>query len=240
MKGDVAGQQLILQMPVVQRHHDRPQGFLSSADHGVGRGVLAGDLYLRRLVGVVLAAAEGDTQFRQQVFHARTVEADRQHAARSGGPLLERGAMKHQTRGFLQRQRPARIGRRDLARTMADHAIRIDAPGLEQLHQGALDHVNDRLRQLNLVQLGLRGAEAGLAQRDFRMFAPMRLDGIDGPPEHGLGVIQVATAPCPLGALTGKHHRHAAPAIVDRVDRRQVFDKGLKRFDQFLAVPDRE
>ena len=240
MKGDVAGQQLILQMPVLQCRHDRLEGFLGSANHGVGRGVLARDLHLCRLVGVVLPATKGDAQFREQVFHARTVEADRQHAARSGCPLLERGTMKHQTRGFPKRQRPARIGRRDLARTVADHTVGVDAPGLEQLHQGALDHVDDRLRQLHLVQLSLRRTKAGIAQRNLRVLAPMRLDGIDGPPEHGLGVIQVAAAPRPLGALTGKHHRHATPAVVDRVDGRRILRKGLERFDQFLAVPDRE
>ena len=68
----------------------------------------------------------------------------------------------------------------------------------------------------------------------------MRFDGIDGPAKHGLGVIQFATAPRPLRALTGKHHRHAAPAIDDRVDGRRIVHKGLERLDQFLLAPDRK
>ena len=79
MEGDVPGDQPVLQAaPVEFRHHGPQRGFLP-ADDGVGGRVLAGDL---RLGGPVVS---------QQILDGRPVEADRQHPAGAGHPLLQRG-----------------------------------------------------------------------------------------------------------------------------------------------------
>ena len=58
---------------------------------------------------------ERHLEFVEQLFHAREVEADRQHAAGAGGALLQGGAVVHQARGLGQRQRPGRVGGGHLA-----------------------------------------------------------------------------------------------------------------------------
>ena len=237
VKGDVARQQATLPVAPVKLLHDRPQRRLPAADDGAGRGVLAGDLDPRRRV---FPGPEGHLQRIEQILHPRAIEADGQHAARAGDTLLQRGAMEDQACRVRQRERAARVGGRHLAGAVTDHAVGMDAPGPEPFHQGALEHEDDGLGEPDLVERTLRGGEARLAQRDVRVLAPVRLDGVDHAAEHGIDLVKRATATRPLGALTGEHHDDSGLAVIHRRNRRGFLGEGVERLDQRLPAAHRE
>ena len=219
VKGDVARQQAILPVAPVQLLHDRPQGRLPAADDGAGRGILAGDLDARRRV---FSRTEGNLQGLEQLLHPRTVETNGEHATRTGNALLQRGAMEHQARRVRQRQRAARIGGGHLARAVPHHAVRMDAPRPEPLHQGTLQHEDDGLGEPDLVERFLGSGETRRAQREVRVVAPVRLDGVDHAAKDGIGVVERPTASRPLGALPGEHHHQPGFVFVHRRDRGRV------------------
>ena len=124
--------------------------------------------------------------------------------------------MKHQAGGIRQRERPARVGGRDLSRTVSDHAVGMDAPGLEPLREGALQHEDHGLGKLYLVQFLLLGIETRVAQGAVRVLAPMLLDGVDNAAEHGIGLVEITPATRPLRALSGEHHEQPGRLFIHR------------------------
>ena len=234
---DVPGNQPMLHVAPVQSFHDGAHGGFPAADDGTGGGVLASDLDAQSGVRCGLPA---HSQRLEQRLDARPVQADRQHAAGAGRALLEGGAMEHQARCLRQGERSAGIGGRHLAGAVSDHALGIDAPGLEQLHERALEHEDDGLGELDFVERFLRGGETGLAQRTGRVLPPMVLDDIDDPPEDGIGVVQRAPATGPLRALSGKHHGDPALFGIGRGDGGWIPLETPQRFDQIVPGADGE
>ena len=86
----------------------------------------------------------------------------------------------------------------------------------------------------------LRGGEAGLAQRDVRVLAPVRLDRVDGAPEDGLGVVERAPATRPLRALPGEHHREAPLALLCGGDRGALLGNGIEPLFELVQVEHRK
>ena len=242
MEGDIARQKHMLQPAPVQFRGNRIEDVLLAADHGVGRCVDAGDLDPAGALaaGGAGIGGQGNAQFLEQFLDARTVEADRQHSTGAGRALLQRGAPKDEAGGFLQRQGPAGVSGGDLARAVADHAIRIDAPGLEQFDQRTLDHEDGGLRQPHFVELALRGGEAGVSQRGIRVLAPMLLDGVDDAAEDRVGVVQLAAAARPLRTLAREDHDQPLRAVIHRRDRRGVGGERIERVGQLAPVPRRK
>ena len=237
VEGDVPRQQAVLQVATVQRLDDRLQGGLPAADDSAGRRILAGDLDLRRRAFI---GPPGHLQTLEQSLDARPVQPDGQHAAGTRGALLQRGAMEHEARRLRERERSARVRGGHLAGAVANHAVGVDAPGPEPLHQGALEHEDDGLGEPDLVERLLGRGEARLAQREVRVLPPVRLDGVDHAAEHGVGVIERATATGPLRALSGEHHGDSGRALVDRRHRRGVLREGVQRLDQLRPVVHRK
>ena len=229
MKGDVARDQPVLKVATVQLLHDGPQVVLATAHDRVGRRVLAGDLDLD---GPVAIEPEGNVQGIQQLLHARPIETDGQHAAGPRHALLQGGAMEDQARRVGERERARGVGRGHLARAVADHAVGMDAPRLEQLHQRALDHEDGGLGEPNLVELLLRGLEAGISQRGAGVLAPVPLDGVHGTAEDGMGLVEIAPATGPLRPLPGEHHDQPPLALVHRGDGSAVLREGIQRIGQ--------
>ena len=233
MKRDVPRNQTVLQAAPVQLLHDGPQGGFAAADDGIGRRVLAGDLDLDRSASI---QAEWNLQSVQQQLHAGAIEADRQHSTGPCHTLLQRGAMEDQARRVSQGKCSAGVGGGNLAGAVADHAVRVDPPRLEQLDERALEHEDDGLGQLAFVELRLRGRETGLAQRDLRVFPPVFVDCIDDAAEDGIGVVEIAAATGPLRALSGEHHHQPSLALVHGGDRRAFLRDGGQRLSKFLEV----
>ena len=148
--------------------------------------------------------------------------------------------MEHQARRVRQRQRAARVGGGHLARAVPDHAVRMDAPGPEPFHQGALQHEDGRLGEPDLVERFLRSGEARLAQREVRVLPPVRLDGVDHAAEDGIGVVERPPASRPLRALPGEHHHQPGFAFIHRRDRRRVLRELVQRLDQRLPAVHRK
>ena len=123
---------------------------------------------------------------------------------------------------------------------MANHAVRMDSPGLEQLHQGALDHENDRLGQLDFIEFLLAGRKTGMAERSVRVLSPVFLNRIDHAAENRVGVVKRAAATGPLRALPGEHQGHPPLALIHRGHRRWAFDEDVKRLGQFLPAAHRK
>ena len=232
---DVPGQQHVLQPAAVELRHHRPQGGFLAADDGVGGRVLAGDLDRCRFATAVFAEPEGNPQGVEHLLDARPVEADDQHPPRPGGRLLLGGPVVHEPGRFRERQDPGRVGGGDLAGAVPHHRVRIDAPGLEQLDERALDHEDDGLGQTDLVERLLRGGEGGFPEREVRVLPPVRLDAVHGAPEDGVGVVELAAATRPLRALAGEHHRQPPIAFLRRGHGCRVAGERIQRRNQILA-----
>ena len=119
---------------------------------------------------------------------------------------------------------------------MADHAVRIDPPGLEQLHQGALERENDGLGQLAFIERRLRDLETGLTQRGPRIGAPVLVDCVDGAAEHRMSLVETASTAGPLSAPPGEHHRQPPLTLLRQGDGGPYFREGIQRFGKFLAL----
>ena len=233
MEGDVAGYQAVLQAaPVEFRHYGR-QDIVAAANDGIGRRVLAGDLDLPRPGATV---PQGDPEIVEESLDSLPVEPDGQHATGARDPLLLGRPVVHQVGRIRERQHSACVGGGHLAGAVADHAIGVDAPGPEELHQGALQHEDRWLRELDLVQLLLARGEAGFSQGTVRMLAPMLLDGVDDTAKDGVRSIEGAAAPGPLRALARKHHGHAAFAPIHGGDGLGILHEGVQRDDKLRAV----
>ena len=190
--------------------------------------------------GPVAVGSEGNVQGIQKVLHARPIETDGQHAAGSRHALLQGGAMENQARRIGERESARRIGRGHFARAVAQHAVGIDTPGLEEFHQGALDRESDGLGELAFVERRLRGLETGLAQRGPGIGAPEIVDGIDGAAEYRVGLVEIAATARPLRPLPGKHHQQPPLALLRGAHGSTFFREGIERFGEFLPVPDGE
>ncbi len=237
MERDVSGDQPVLEIAAVELRHHRPERGLPSADDRIGRRILACDLDLRP---PVVAGTERNAQFLQQALHPGAVQSDRQHAPGTGHPLLQRGAVIDQVRRVREGKRAGRVGRGHFAGAVTHDAIGTDAPGRQQLDQRALDHEDGGLGQLHLVQFCLAGREAGFAQGDVRIPAPLLLDGVDHPPEDGVGVVERAAASGPLGTLSGEDHGHPSLALVHGGHRCGVIHEGVQGFAELSVVSYRE
>ena len=145
--------------------------------------------------------------------------------------------MEHQAGRLRERERSARVRGGHLAGAVTDHAVRMDAPGPEPLHQGALEHEDDGLGEPDLVERLLGRGEARLAQREVRVLPPVRLDGVDHAAEDGIGIVERAPAPRPLRALAGEHHGDSGLAFVHRPQTGAgVFREGVQRLGQCLPA----
>ena len=154
---------------------------------------------------------------------------DRQHAAGSRDALLKDGAMMNQTRRVGERESTGSICCRHLAGTVAHHAIRIDTPRLEQLHQGALEHENYGLGQLAFVKPRLRHLETCIAQRRRFMRTPVRVNGINDPAKDRMRLVERTAAAGPLCALAGKHHCQAPFSFLGNGDGRRLLLECFQR-----------
>ena len=237
MKSDVARDQPVLEVAPVQFLHHRSKVVFGTADDRVGRRVFAGNLDPD---GSVTIKSERNVQSIQQLLQARSVEADGQHSSGPRHALLQGRAMVNQPRRVGKGERARGIGCGHLAGTVAYHAVGIDTPRLEQLHQGALDHEDDGLGELNLVESLLRRLEAGLAQRRACMLPPVPVNGIHNTAEDRMSLIEVAPATGPLRSLPGEHHDQPPFAFVHRSDGGVVFRNGIQRIDQIRLTAYRE
>ena len=161
MKGDVSRNQAVLQISPLRFRDDGSQVVRGTANDGIGRRVLAGDFDPRRSGSI---RSEGSVQGFKNLLYPGSIQADCQHATGSGPALLQRRAMEDQPRCIAKGERPAGVGCGDLAGAVANHAVGVYPPGLEQLHERALEHEDDRLSELALVERGLGGGKTGLAQ----------------------------------------------------------------------------
>ena len=78
------------------------------------------------------------------------------------------------------------------------------------------------------------------AQRYAGVLAPVRLDGVDGAPEDGLGVVERAPATRPLRALPGEHHREAPLALLRGGDRGALLGNGIEPLFELVEVEHRK
>ena len=213
---DVARNQLVLPPGPIQLRHDRLQGRGRPAHHGTRRRVLAGNL------DTGVARLRTGQHRLEQGLHPGTVQPDDQHATGAGRPLLKHRPMVDQPRRIRQRQGAAGVGCRHFPRTVAHDTVRVHPPGLEQLHQRALEHERHGLGQFTFVQFRLRSLEAGLAQGPVRMRTPVLLHGIHHPSEHRVRIVQFTSAAGPLSPLPGKHHRQPQFFLVHRGARCRI------------------
>ena len=160
-----------------------------------------------------------DRQITEEALHAGAVQADRQHAAGAGHTLLQGGAVVDQSGRLGEGKRPAGIGGGHFARAVSDDTAGMDTPCRQQLHQGALDHEDRGLGQLDFVQLLLPGRETGIAQRDFRVAPPLLLHGVDNAAEDGVGIVERTPATRPLRALPREHHGNPALTLLHAGNR---------------------
>ena len=214
-----------------------PQVAYATADDRVGRRVLAGDFHLR---GPFTFKTEWNVQGIQQFLDTRSIEADRQHAAGSRDALLKGGAMEDQTCRIGERERARCIGRSHFARAVAQHAVRIDTPGLECLHQCALDGENCGLGQFAFVERRLRRIETGLAQGSRAMGAPLLFDGIDCTAEHRMCPVEFTPAASPLRPLSGEHHQQPRLTLTRGPDRNTFRRERFQRVGELSATANGE
>ena len=144
--------------------------------------------------------------------------------------------MEDQARRVCQGKRSAGVGGSHLAGAVADHAVRVDPPRLEQLDERALEHEDSRLSQLAFVKLRLRCGETGFAQRDVRMFTPICLDCVDDAAKYGVGVIEGAATTGPLRSLSGEHHCQPRLALLYGCDRDAFLRNGIQPVFELLQV----
>ena len=233
VEGDVAGDQTVLQAAPVEFHHYGRQDIFAATNDGIGRRVLAGDLDPSRPGAVV---SQGDPEIAEESLDALPIKPDGQHATGARDPLLLDRPVVHQVGRIGERQHSACVGGGHLAGAVAHHAIGVDAPRPEELHQGTLQHEDRWLRELDLVQLLLARGEAGFSQRKVRMLTPVPLDGVDHAAKDGIRSVESAAAPGPLRALARKHHGHAALTPVHGGDGLGILHESVQRGDKLRAV----
>ena len=86
----------------------------------------------------------------------------------------------------------------------------------------------------------LAGREAGFAQGNVRVPAPLLLDGVDHPPEDGIGVVERATASGPLRTLSGEDHGHPSLALVHGGHRSGVIHECVQGLAELSEVAYRQ
>ncbi len=142
---------------------------------------------------------------------------DRRHRTPRRQRLHQPGTARHQPGSIRQLEHTRRVRGGELTDGMAEHRIRTDAPGTQQLDQRHLHREQRRLRVPGLLQQGRlrrtlrreqhlphRHTEARPA-RKLRVQMCTRL--VQGPREHRELLVQLAAHAESLAALPGEHPR---------------------------------
>ena len=142
-------------------------------------------------------------------------QGNRQHRT-LGQALHQLSTHRNQLQSVRQRQYACKRGRNIFANAMANHGLRLDAPGEPLLGQGIRDDEDGRLGQRGLVN-ALRGVRELFFSR-VEQFTEIKPDArqqqfgtlVNVLTKDRLGHIQLAPHVHRLGALTREHKHHRA------------------------------
>ncbi len=170
---------------------DRVERRRVAREHRGARAVAHGDRDL------ILVAADG-------LLGLLPGELDHDHGAAAPRLQQERAPPADDARGVVQRERARDVRRRDLAHAVPHDRVRLHAPAAEDRGQGHLDREQQRLDDVDPIEL--RRA-VGAGQRGQRRPAHVAAEGgvaaLDRGPERRVTRQQPAPHPEPLRALAG-------------------------------------